>query len=58
MQTEAQLQEIATQIVTLKKFQKETGVATVRSQGSLVRFLNPQELVTVAKLVNAALGVK
>jgi hypothetical protein len=58
MQTEAQLLSIATQIITLKKFQKETGVNTTRSQGSFIRTLNPQELVAVARLVNEALGVK
>lgn len=58
MHTEQQLSSIAQQIVDLRKFQKETGVGTFRSQGTLIQHLTAQETVVVAQLVNAALGVK
>jgi hypothetical protein len=52
------LVEIANCIVDLKKFQSTTGVITNRSQGALIRDLDPIELSIVAHLVNKALEVR
>jgi hypothetical protein len=52
------LMEIANRVIDLKRFQNTTGVITSRSQGALIRDLDPIELSIVAHLVNEALEVR
>jgi hypothetical protein len=54
--TDNKLQEVAQRIIELKRFQLATGVITSRSQGALIRDLDPIELSNVAAAVNKALA--
>jgi hypothetical protein len=56
--TDNKLQEVAQRIIELKRFQLATGVITSRSQGALIRDLDPIELSNVAAAVNKALASK
>ena len=50
------LQELANRIVELRRFTKETGIQTNRSQSALVANLDPLSLSTVAAEVNRQLA--
>jgi hypothetical protein len=54
--TDNKLQEVAQRIIEMKRFQLATGVITSRSQGALIRDLDPIELSNVAAIVNKALA--
>jgi hypothetical protein len=50
--TDLELQNIANCVVALQKLTKSSGTKTERTQGKLLQPLSPEDLTTVALLVN------